>query len=524
MALRIACIGGGPGGLFVSTLFKQTVPDAEVVLFERNQATDAFGFGVVFSDATLSRINKADPAVHNGLRDFGRHWDNIEVWLKGEKKTFAGNGMAAIYRTTLLQLMQERATNAGVDMRFGEYIPDLGQLKDFDLIVGADGANSSTRAQLGEDVGHTTETATAKFIWFGTTHLFKGMTFLHRKSEYGNFAVHGYPISDELSTFIVETDEETWLKAGLDEFDATQPPGPSDLKTQRFLERLFAEDIDGQPLVGNSSRWANFRTRRTDSWHRGNVVLLGDAVHTAHFSVGSGTKMAMEDAITLVREVAAHQDDLELAFTNYEAERQPQVAKIQNQARGGLSWWEHFGRYYDAFDPTQFSFHFFSRSIDIDKIRQRDPGLVESAEQDWLDRHGSTPLETPLTAGSTAFNGRLLRLTEQGGGFALKHDDNNLALVTDPAKANANTGLLLTAPDHEEGLAAIFEKLPADAAAVVIQGGNPFTRILLSEEARLGRGLTTVIVDDRGPASNLTLVLSGRADAVATVTEGVSNA
>jgi anthraniloyl-CoA monooxygenase len=285
--------------------------------------------------------------------------------------------------------------------------------------VGADGANSSTREQLGEGLGHTAEMATAKFIWFGTSHIFKGMTFLHRKSEFGNFAVHGYPISDNLSTFIVETDEETWRKAGLDEFDVSQPPGPSDLKTQRFLEKLFAEDIAGEPLVANSSRWANFRTRRTRSWHQGNVVLLGDAVHTAHFSVGSGTKMAMEDAITLVREVAAHQDDLETAFTNYEAERQPQVAKIQNQARGGLSWWEHFARYYDSFDPAQFTFHFFSRSINIDKIRQRDAGFVEAVEEGWLARHGHAPLETPLDAGSATFTGRELAVAEQDGQLTL---------------------------------------------------------------------------------------------------------
>ncbi|WP_285251162.1 FAD-dependent monooxygenase [Pseudarthrobacter sp. fls2-241-R2A-168] len=524
MALRVACIGGGPGGLFFSTLFKQTVPDAEVVLFERNQATDAFGFGVVFSDATLNRINDADPVVRDGLRDHGTHWDDIEVWLKGEKKSFTGNGMAAIYRKTLLQLMQERAAEAGVEMRFGQYVPDLSQLDGFNLIVGADGANSSTREQLGESLGHMAETATAKFIWFGTTHLFKGMTFLHRKSEFGNFAVHGYPISENLSTFIVETDEATWRKAGLDEFDVSQPPGPSDLKTQRFLEKLFAEDIAGQPLVANSSRWANFRTRRTRSWHKGNVVLLGDAVHTAHFSVGSGTKMAMEDAITLVREVAAHQDDLETAFTNYEAERQPQVAKIQNQARGGLSWWEHFGRYYDSFEPTQFTFHFFSRSIDIDKIRLRDPELVKSAERGWLTRHGKAPLETPLTSGPARFNGRLLSLTHESGKVELKDGGASLALVTDPAQADAGNGLLLTAPDHEEGLKDAFEQIPAEAAAVVIQGGNPFTRILLSEEVRLGRGLTSVIVDDRGPASNLTLVLSGRADAVVAATAEASHA
>jgi anthraniloyl-CoA monooxygenase len=524
MALRIACIGGGPGGLFFSTLFKQTVPDSEVVLFERNQAGDAFGFGVVFSDATLRRINDADPVVLNGLRDFGTHWDDIEVWLKGERKSFAGNGMAAIHRKTLLKLMQDRAAEVGVDMRFGQFVPDLSQLEGFDLIVGADGANSSTREQLGDSLGHSAETATAKFIWFGTTYKFTGLTFVHRQSEFGNFAVHGYPISEDLSTFIVETDEETWRKAGLDEFDASQPPGLSDLKTQRFLEKLFAEDIAGEPLVANNSRWGNFRTRRTRSWHKGKVVLLGDAVHTAHFSVGSGTKMAMEDAITLVREVAAHRDDLELAFTNYETERQPQVAKIQNQARGGLGWWENFARYYDSFDPTQFTFHFFSRSIDIDKIRQRDAGLVETVEADWLARYKETPLETPLIAGSVRFGGRRLSLTQDADQSVLTGPGGQIALVTDPADADAETGLLLTAPDTEEGLAASFGQLPAQAAAIVIQGGNPFTRSLLSEEARLGRGLTSVIVDDRGPVSALTLVLSGRADAVATTARKASDA
>ncbi|MCW2831336.1 MAG: 2-polyprenyl-6-methoxyphenol hydroxylase-like oxidoreductase, partial [Aeromicrobium sp.] len=381
MSHRVAVVGGGPGGLFLATLVRRARPDVEVVLFERNLATDAFGFGVVFSDATLRRINEADPVLRDALSAHGRHWDRIDVWSNGERHGFSGNGMAAIHRRLLLKLLQENAAEVGVDLRFGQVAPPVEELsRGFDLVVGADGTNSAVREHLG-DVGHTVDTATAKFIWFCTTHLFEGLTFVHRRSEHGNFAVHGYPISDELSTFIVETDEPTWRAAGLDAFDVSQPPGPSDTASQDYLEKLFAEDIGGASLVTNNSRWGNFRTRRTQRWHRGNVVMLGDAVHTAHFSVGSGTKMAMEDAISLVREVAAHQDDLELAFTNYEAERQPQVAKIQNQARGGLSWWEHFARYYNSFEPTQFTFHFFSRSIDIDKIRQRDPELVASAEQ-----------------------------------------------------------------------------------------------------------------------------------------------
>jgi 2-polyprenyl-6-methoxyphenol hydroxylase-like FAD-dependent oxidoreductase len=516
MAIRVACIGGGPGGLFFTALLKQRVPEAEVVLFERNQASDAFGFGVVFSDATLRRIDEADPVLRNGLRDYGKHWDRIEVWLKGERTAFGGNGMAAIHRKTILRLLRERAAEVGVDMRFGQVAPRLEDLDDFDLIVGADGANSQTREQLGEALGHTAETATAKFIWFGTTHLFNGLTFIHRRSEHGNFAVHAYPISDELSTFIVETDQETWQKAGLDEFDVSQPPGASDAKTQRYLEKLFAEDIDGQPLVANNSRWANFRTRKTRIWHKGNVVLLGDAVHTAHFSVGSGTKMAMEDAVVLAREVAAHADNLELALANYEAERQPEVGKIQNSARPSLSWWEHFGRYYQSFEPLQFTFHFFSRSIDIEKIRQRDPELVDAAEREWRGIHGADPLDTPLTAGQVSFEGRLLRLKRNGDTAVLRSGAQELPLTELPEEASGSTGLIVTAPDTEDGLAGVLEELPTDLPCLVIAGGTPFTRSLVAEEARLARGLVAIVVnDDADAASAITLVLSGRADAVA---------
>ena len=516
MTIRVACIGGGPGGLFFTALLKQRMPEADVVLFERNQASDAFGFGVVFSDATLRRINEADPVLRDGLKNFGKHWDSIEVWLKDDRRSFGGNGMAAIHRKTILRLLQERAAQVGVDMRFGQVAPRLDELGDYDLIVGADGANSLTREQLGEALGHTAETATAKFIWFGTTNLFNGLTFIHRRSEHGNFAAHAYPISDELSTFIVETDQETWRKAGLDEFDVSQPPGPSDAKTQRYLEKLFAEDIEGQPLVANNSRWANFRTRQTKTWHSGNVALLGDAVHTAHFSVGSGTKMAMEDAVVLAREVAAHAGNLELALTNYEAERQPEVAKIQNSARPSLSWWEHFGRYYQAFEPLQFTFHFFSRSIDIEKIRQRDPELVDAAEKEWKEIHGADPLNTPLQAGPVSFDGRLLRLTTSQGTPVLVAGAQELPLTEVPEEASGSTGLLITAPDTEDGLDAVLENLSGTTAFVVIAGGNPFTRSLLSEEARLARGLTSIVVnDDPDTAPAVTLILSGRADAVA---------
>jgi len=315
-------IGAGPGGLFLGTIVKRLIPDATIEIFERNRAEDAFGFGVVFSDQTLTRIDAADSVLHDALAEHGVHWDPIEVRLKGQQLRFTGNGMAAINRRILLGLLQNRAAELGVDVQYSTVAPDIRQLAaEYDLVVAADGANSASREQFADTLHPAAETATAKFIWFGTTYMFDGLTFLHRKGEHGNFAVHGYPISSELSTFIVEADEATWRAAGLDEFDVSQPPGPSDLKTKDYLEQLFADDIDGHPLVVNNSRWGNFRTRRTPSWHSGNIAWLGDAVHTAHFSVGSGTKMAMEDAVSLATHLAATSTDVPAALAAYEAQR-----------------------------------------------------------------------------------------------------------------------------------------------------------------------------------------------------------
>jgi 2-polyprenyl-6-methoxyphenol hydroxylase-like FAD-dependent oxidoreductase len=518
MTLRIACVGGGPGGLFFSTLLKRQLPDAEVHLFERNQATDAFGFGVVFSDATLNAIDAADPVLRDGLRDHGKHWDDIEVWAKDEKRSFAGNGMAAINRRVLLPLLQQRASEVGVELHFGANAPSTAELRDqFDVVVGADGANSRTRTDILDGLGHTVEAATAKFIWFGTTHRFNGLTFIHRKSPHGNFAVHAYPISDELSTFIVETDEETWLRAGLNSFDTTQPPGPSDEKTREFLEELFRDDIGEDRIVANNSRWATFQTRRTQTWHQENVVLLGDAVHTAHFSVGSGTKMAMEDAIVLAREIAAHSSDLATAFENYEQERAPRVKKIQDSARGGLSWWEHFGRYYDAFEPTQFAFHFFSRSIGIDKIEIRDPQLADAARNSWVQTHGSSALKTPLEIGGVRFASRLLSLEIEDGVPTRLSDGAGASLpISVLSSASSDAAVLLQATDAaDESSAQAKAAAQAGVLAAVIQRGSALDRVLLAEELRLAHGIVAVIVNDDDENAAETLLLSGRADAVA---------
>lgn len=523
MTSRIAIVGGGPGGLFLAALLRTRRPDLEVTVFERNRRDDAFGFGVVFSDATLKAIDAADPVLRDGLRDHGEHWDRIDVRQATPEAPggtvrhgFSGNGMAAIHRRTLLRLLQENAQRAGAELRFSTPAPDVDVLAaTYDVVVGADGTNSAVRGWLADrtDLGHTVDEATAHFIWFGTTYRFDGLTFLHRASEHGHFAVHGYPISDELGTFIVETDPDTWVRAGMDRFDVTQPPGPSDLETQHYLEKLFADDIDGHGLVANNSRWGRFRTRRTATWHQQNVVLLGDAVHTAHFSVGSGTKMAMEDAVTLSEELAAADlgdaAALEAALTSYAEQRKRSVGRIQDASVPSLGWWERFGRYRDALDPLTFAFHFFSRSIGIDKIAQRDPDLARDVRAAWLAEHGAPALETTWEVGGTTLGRRLVL-------------DGDTLL--DEASGHRVPATVVAAPHDADDLPDAVETLPTGAdggpGVVAVTGGTAYTRGVLAEEARLWRGLGAVLVTpvDEAPddAGLETLLLSARADGVAT--------
>jgi salicyloyl-CoA 5-hydroxylase len=285
--MKIAVLGGGPGGLFAAALAKTSDPTREVAVFERNRADDTFGFGVVFSDATLAGIHEADPVLRGALRNHGVHWDPIEVRLQGERFRCGGNGMAAVERRALLQLMQERAEAAGVELNFSTPVePDDLLAAGYDLVVAADGANSRLRDRFADVFEPSAESATAKFIWLGTTYPFDGLTFVHERGPHGVFAVHVYPIGPGLSTFIVETDEHSWRAAGLDEFDVSQPPGASDEKSRRYLEELFAGQLDGHRLLVNNSRWGNFRTRRAARWHHRvdgtAIALLGDS-HTAHF-------------------------------------------------------------------------------------------------------------------------------------------------------------------------------------------------------------------------------------------------
>ena len=498
--MRVAVVGGGPGGLFFATLLRRADPSGEVTVFERNRADDTFGFGVVFSDRTLAGIHESDPVLREALATHGRHWDDIEVRLKGERIRCSGNGMAAIARQTLLTLMQARARELGAELRFSTEV-GLDDLDAHDLVVAADGAGSRIRERLADGLGTSVETATAKFIWFGTDYMFDGLTFVHARGPDGVFAVHGYPISDAVSTFIVETDEASWRRAGLDEFDVLQPPGPSDEITKEYLEKLFAEQIDGRQLLTNNSRWGNFRTRRTQRWHAlapRPVALLGDAVHTAHFSVGSGTKMAMEDAVALAAALTAH-GDLPTALAAYEEAAQPSVEAIQDSARPSLAWWEHFGRSHDAFEPWQFAYHFLSRSISHARLARRAPDFARSSHEQWVRRHGAEPLQSALEVDGRRLPGRVV--------------------VVGPERDLPLPAAWVQAPDGEGGLPAAIAELDravaSSPALVAVHGGTAHMRTLLTEQARLEHGVPALLVDDDLDRDwAVTAVLSGRTDLV----------
>ena len=522
--MRIAVAGGGPGGLFFATLIRRADPSVEVTVFERNRADDTFGFGVVFSDRTLAGIHEADPVLREALTEHGRHWDEIEVRLKGERIRCGGNGMAAIVRRTLLALMQARARDVGAQLRFSTEVT-LDELAGYDLVVAADGTGSKIRDRVDADLGAQVETATAKFIWFGTEYLFDGLTFVHERSPDGVFAVHGYPISDQVSTFIVETDEASWRRAGLDEFDVSRPPGASDMISKEYLEKLFADQIDGHRLLVNNSRWGNFRTRRTKRWHTLDprpVALLGDAVHTAHFSVGSGTKMAMEDAVALSRALATHPGDLPAALAAYEEAAQPSVRKIQDSARPSLAWWEHFGRYHDEFEPWQFAYHFLSRSISDSRLARRDPEFVAASHRGWVDAHGAEPLETPFDHAGWSAPGRLVTVATGPDGVPAAVQGAGEALPLSAEPHTGRWGALVAAPETEAGLPGVFGRLAGLArldegapVLVAVHGGTALTRVLICEQARMHERLPALLIEpgaDRDRA--VTTVLSGRADLV----------
>lgn len=373
--MRVVILGGGPAGLYCGLLLKQRDPDRDITIYERNPRGATYGWGVVFSDRTLSSFREADQKTYQQITDQFVLWDAIDVRYRGQLLRCGGHVFAGIPRQVLLNILQRRCAELGVAVHYETEIDDLAQMEPFDLLIAADGINSLARAAHALVFQPSIELGRAKYIWLGTHLALDAFTFLFRENEHGFFQVHAYPFGGATSTFIVECDEATWQRAGLADAD--------ERASLAYCERLFADDLRGHRLLSNASKWISFPTVKNRAWRHERIVLLGDAAHTAHFSIGSGTKLAMEDAIALVGALDQHAG-IPQALAAYEVERRPAVEALQEAARESRTYFERVGDYRHL-APEQFTFHLLTRSgrISYDDLRVRDGRFVARVDR-WF--------------------------------------------------------------------------------------------------------------------------------------------
>lgn len=397
--MKIAVVGGGPGGLYLAALVKHLDPTIDIKVWERNAPNDTFGFGVVFSDQTLSGIKASDRSVFDEMGLSFAYWDDIDVEYRGERTTIGGNGFAAMSRVELLHVLQRRAAAAGVGVLYQTEAPPVEALMaEYDLVVGCDGINSAIREKYASEFGTTIDERECKFMWLGTDLVFDAFKFFVQETEWGVMQVHGYPMDDRSSTFIVEMHEDVWRKAGFDKVDpASLPPGVSDTESIAKVKRIFANVLQGHDLIANNSKWVTFRTIRNRTLAYKNLVLLGDAAHTAHFSIGSGTKLAMEDSLALAACIFEHSTIPE-AIKAYDEERLPVIKSTQRSAQASLEWWEELQQYVGQ-DVGQFVFNLMTRSrrITYGNLRERDPDFVAKVDAEIMKNEvarGRVPVGT----------------------------------------------------------------------------------------------------------------------------------
>ncbi|MFB7372024.1 bifunctional salicylyl-CoA 5-hydroxylase/oxidoreductase [Streptomyces sp. NPDC056222] len=416
--MRVAVIGGGPGGLYFAALAQQLSPEWEITVWERNARDDAFGFGVVFSDETLDGIAQADPAVFAAMSAEFARWSDIDVRFGGEVHISGGHGFAALDRNRLREILQQRCAELGVEVRYGTEAPPVEELSaGYDLVVAADGIRSTARETYADSFRPDLDERHCRYMWLSTDRVFESFTFIVEKGDFGSIQVHAYPYDDKRSTFIVEMAEDDWRRAGFEAFaDREFARGESDEASVRLCEEILADHLGGHRLIPNASKWIRFTTVRNASWSHGNVVLLGDAAHTAHFSIGSGTKLAMEDALALAACVHEH-PDVASALAAYEAERRPVVESTQRAAQASLEWFENIGRY-TAQEPPQFAFNLLTRSrrVTYDNLRVRDEQFTTAVDS-WHADGSALTVTRPGTAATVPPMFRPFRL----GGLLLRN-------------------------------------------------------------------------------------------------------
>ena len=444
-AMKIVCIGGGPAGLYFAILMKKANPAHDITVYERNRPYDTFGWGVVFSDQTLENLAGADEPSKQRLIDSLAHWDDIDVHFKGRVITSGGHGFCGIGRKRFLNILQDRAAELGVHLVFETEVEGAHQFPDADLIVACDGINSKVRTQHADHFKPDIDVRRCRFIWLGTTRIFDAFTFLFEETEHGWFQVHAYRFDDDLSTFIVETREETWARAGLAEADQEA--------SIAFCEELFAKHLDGHRLMTNArhlrgSAWINFPRVSNETWVKDNIVLMGDAAHTAHFSIGSGTKLALEDAIALARTLQETGDDVPAALKAYEAERKVEVLKLQSAARNSMEWFENVDRYV-RLEPEQFAYSLLTRSqrVSHENLRLRDRTYVEDVERWFSAKSGRAeavpPMFTPFRLRGLELANRVV-VSPMAMYSAVDGTPNDFHLVHLGARAQGGAGLVYT--------------------------------------------------------------------------------
>ena len=438
--MKISVIGGGPGGLYFSILTKKAQPDCQIDVYERNKADDSFGFGVVFSDETLSEFLTKDPESYELIRSKFAYWDDLDVARDGEVVRITGNGFCGCSRKTLLELLQQRCREEGVNLHFETNIGDLSQLSDSDIIVASDGINSAIRDRFASDFGTKTELKKNRFVWMGSTRPLDAFTYFFRTTPYGTIVAHTYQYQEGMSTWIFECSDATWQNAGFSVTDEKD--------TIQKIESLFKEELQGHGLISNRSHWRQFPAITNDNWHKDNIVLLGDAKATAHYSIGSGTKLAMECAIALSEAVISNPGNVTAAFQQYEKMRRNRVEMIQYAANVSLDWFEHMDRHIEH-DFMQFAFGVMTRSkkVTFENMALRDTTFTQKVLAEFNQKNNNTA-NTP--AAFTPFQLREMTLKNRIVMSPMGQYSAEDGLVSDwhlmhyGARATGGVGLILT--------------------------------------------------------------------------------